>query len=110
VWLDESGERQEIAAGIAAWMVSEAEEVSAGFETVTISWLDGGDAEQDHLRELLERGVRLGQAFITFVNCPALLGVLQVGGHPPRRVGDRDHSPGCPPGESGLPDGGSRAS
>jgi hypothetical protein len=48
-----------MAAAIAASMVSEAEEVSAGFETLTISWLDGGgDAEQDNLRELLERGVR----------------------------------------------------
>lgn len=42
VWLDESGERQETAAAIAARMVSEPEEISAGFEILTISWLDGG--------------------------------------------------------------------
>ena len=53
--LDESGERQETAAGIAAWTVSEAEQMSAGFETpddeLAGQWCD---AEQDNLREVLE--------------------------------------------------------
>jgi len=41
-WLDESGGRPEVAAAIAAGAVSEAAGISAGFETLTISWLDGG--------------------------------------------------------------------
>jgi predicted ATPase/DNA-binding CsgD family transcriptional regulator len=52
--LDESGERDQTAAAIAAWTVSEAEGVSAGFETpddmLAGQW---GDAEQDNLREAL---------------------------------------------------------
>ena len=53
--LDESGEREETAAAIAAWTLSEAERASAGFETpddqLAGRW---GDAEQDNLREVLE--------------------------------------------------------
>ncbi len=53
--LDESGERQETAAAIAAWTMSEAEDMSAGFDTPDdelAGWW--GDAEQDNLREVLE--------------------------------------------------------
>src|SRR6266571_7168137 len=47
--LDESGERQETAAAIAAWTMSEAEDMSAGFDTPDdelAGWW--GDAEQDN--------------------------------------------------------------
>jgi predicted ATPase/DNA-binding CsgD family transcriptional regulator len=69
--MDESGEREETAAAIAVWTVSEAEEISAGFETpddhLAGRW---GDAEQDNLREALEwllehdpqKGLRLSAA------------------------------------------------
>ena len=71
VRLDESGERDKTAAAIAAWTVSEAEGVSAGFETpddlLAGQW---GDAEQDNVREALNwllehdphRGLRLSVA------------------------------------------------
>ena len=53
--LDDSGERDETAAAIAAWTVPGAVGVSAGFETpddhLAGRW---GDAEQDNLREALE--------------------------------------------------------
>jgi non-specific serine/threonine protein kinase len=53
--LDDSGERDQTAAAIAAWTVSEAEGVGAAFETpddqLAGRW---GDAEQDNLREVLE--------------------------------------------------------
>lgn len=53
--LDDSGEREETTAAVAALTVSEAEGVSAAFETpddhLVGRW---GDAEQDNLREVLE--------------------------------------------------------
>jgi predicted ATPase/DNA-binding CsgD family transcriptional regulator len=52
--LEESGERDQTTAAVAVWTVSEAEAVSAGFETpddrLAGLW---GDAEQDNLREVL---------------------------------------------------------
>ena len=53
--LDESGARGETAAAIAAWTLSEAERVGAGFETPDDQFAGRwGDAEQDNLREVLE--------------------------------------------------------
>jgi len=53
--LDESGTRGETAAAIAAWTLSEAERVGAGFETPDDQFAGRwGDAEQDNLREVLE--------------------------------------------------------
>jgi non-specific serine/threonine protein kinase len=69
--LNESGARAETAAAIAAWTVSEAERVGAGFETPDDMFAGRwGDAEQDNLREALEwllqhdqqRGLRLSIA------------------------------------------------
>jgi non-specific serine/threonine protein kinase len=52
--LDDCGEREETAAAVAAWTVSEAERMAASFHTpddhVAGRW---GDAEQDNLREAL---------------------------------------------------------
>jgi non-specific serine/threonine protein kinase len=52
--LDDCGEREETAAAVAAWTVSEAERMTASFHTpddhVAGRW---GDAEQDNLREAL---------------------------------------------------------
>jgi predicted ATPase/DNA-binding CsgD family transcriptional regulator len=69
--LDDSREREETAAAIAAWTLSEAERVGAGFETPDDQFAGRwGDAEQDNLREVLEwllrhdhqRGLRLSIA------------------------------------------------
>jgi len=69
--LDDSRERAETAAAIAAWTLSEAERAGAGFETPDDQFAGRwGDAEQDNLREVLEwllqhdhqRGLRLSIA------------------------------------------------
>ena len=69
--LDESGEREQTVAAVAAWTLSEAERAAATFEAPDDQFAgQWGDAEQDNLREVLEwllqhdpeRAVRLAVA------------------------------------------------
>ncbi len=78
--LEESAEREETAAAVASWTVSEAERAGAGFETpddqVAGQW---GDAEQDNLREVLE--------WLLQQTAAVLWGASRALGLVPRRAG-----------------------